>query len=81
MNEALTNGAKRLIGDDAFKLVMDSLKEETKDLWARTNPDEADARDDLYYLYLAFSHLENRLISLANNDKFTAAKEKQVIDA
>lgn len=79
MNQArLAEAAERLLNDDTFKYVIAELKNEAVESWTRTNPDDVDGREELYYLYLAILHIENRLKTKSDYVKFN--KENKPIE-
>lgn len=72
---AAARAAAELLENDGFNCVMAELKNDAFASWSRTAPQDKDAREDLYYMYIAIGMIETRLRAMADCATLEAHRE------
>lgn len=63
--EELWRAAKNFAGDKLFNEIFERLTERYIQIWATSNPVDADIRDDAYHMVRAVASLRTELTALA----------------
>lgn len=70
----LGDAAQSLILSNPFKVALESLRYEGSQNWMKSKPEDQVLREDMYYLCVAISFIEERLQAMINNAKMERNK-------